>query len=454
MMLHRQSDCTAGYLSPTGSPDMRFSFSSIVATTALLTIGAASNAQKPPPVRFLDRPIATSKPEFKGLGGIRQLPNGTLLVSDALRRQLLLLDTAFNTPRVVADSTPGAENPYGPSQAGMLPYPGDSTLFVLPRVPSMYMIDPVGKIVRVMAVPRPQEAAAMGSNFNGVPGIDAKGRWVYRGQNPPAARTPVVPGGPPGTISSPDSAPIVRIDLTSHAFDTVSMFRVLKLKGKIYPRDGGRTLAMLESNPIPMVDDWAVLSDGSVAIVRGQDYHVDFINADGSTTHGPKMAFAWEPLSDDAKIALIDSVKKEDAESRKSSAQQSSASSGNAAGAARSGSGAGVSGGGGLAAVGGPPSDLPPAEFPSVGDLPDYRPPFTINSVKPDADGRLWIRTTHREASAGFVYDVVSREGRVIDRVQLQPGRAIVGFGRGGIVYVLARDDSGGWIETSRWHAP
>ena len=423
----------------------------LLATLAIGAARAASDAQKPPPVHFIDRPVATSKHEFRGLSGIRQLPNGTILVNDALRKQLLLLDTAFNTVRVVADSTPGSENAYGPSQGGILPYPGDSTLFVLPRVPSMYMIDPAGKIVRVMAVPRPAEAASMGSNFNGVPGIDAKGRWVYRGQTQPATRTPVVPGGPPGIMTSVDSGPIVRVDLTTHAFDTVAMFKLLPLKGKIYPRGEGRTLAMIESNPVPMVDDWAVLSDGSIAIVRGQDYHVDFVNKDGSMTHGPKMAYAWEPLGDDAKIALIDSMKKADADSRKESATQTTVSSGSGSSAASSGGGR--SGGGGLSASG-PPADLPPGEFPSAADLPDYRPPFTINSVKPDADGHLWIRTTHREPSAGTVYDVVSREGKVIDRVQLQPGRAIAGFGKGGIVYILARDDSGGWIEKAIWHAP
>jgi hypothetical protein len=365
-----------------------------------------------------------------------------------------LLDSAFNTLSVVADSTSGSTSSYGPAQAGLVPYPGDSTLFVLPRMPSMYMIDPTGKIVRVMAVPRPQEAASMGSTFNGVPGIDAKGRWVYRGQTPPLTRPTIVPGGPPGMMYGSDSAPIVRVGLATHAFDTVAMYKILKLKGKVYPRDNGGSWAMIESNPIPTVDDWAVLADGSVAVVRGQDYHIDFVNRDGSLTHGPKMAYAWEPLSDDAKIALIDSMKKDDADSRKQSAQQTPAPSGSSAGSGRGGSGAGVSAGGGLAGVGGPPADLPPAEFPSASDFPDYRPPFTINSAKPDADGHLWIRTTHHEASAGSVYDVVSREGKVIDRVQLQPGRAIAGFGKGGIVYILARDDSGGWIEKSIWHAP
>jgi hypothetical protein len=425
---------------------MRIARSLLTILGATPVIATTSSAQKPPPVHLIDRPIATSKHDFKGLSAIRQLPNGTVLLNDAARRQLLLLDSSLNVLSVVADSTPGSTNSYGPSQGGILTYPGDSTLFVLPRVPSMYMIDPSGKVVRVMAVPRPQEAASMSSSFNGVPGIDAKGRWVYRGQTPPLNRPTVVPGGPPEIMSGVDSAPIVRVDLATHTLDTVAMFKILKLKGKTYPRDGGRTLTMLESDPVPMVDDWAVLSDGSVAIVRGQDYHVDFINQNGSSTRGPKMAYAWEPLNDDAKLALIDSMKKVDAEHRNAAPPPTNVSS--------TGSGRAGGGNSGGVSAGPPPADLPPTEFPAAADLPDYRPPFTINSAKPDADGHLWIRTTHREASAGSVYDVVSREGKVIDRVQLQPGRSILGFGKGGIVYVSGRDDSGSWVEKSIWRAP
>jgi hypothetical protein len=416
----------------------------VLGTAGIIAVGAPSAAQKPPGVHFIDRPMAVSKHEFKNLNGVRHLPNGTVLVNDASRRQLLLLDSALMTLRVVADSTPGSANPYGPSSGGLIPYAGDSTLFVLPRVPSMYLLDPTGKIVRTMAVPRPQDAASMGATFNGVPGIDAKGRWVYRGQTPPATRPNVVPGGPPGLMLGPDSAPIVRVDLATHALDTVAMYRVFKLKAKVYPRDNGGTWSMIESNPIPMVDEWAVLADGSVAIVRAQDYHIDFVNADGSMTRGPKMAYAWEPLSDDAKIALVDSMKKLDEESRKEAAPPVTI----------SGGPPGATGGGGRAAVGGSPADRPPGEFPSPSELPDYRPPFEINAARPDADGNLWIKTTHREPSAGSVYDVVNRQGKVVDRVQLQPGRGIVGFGKGGIVYIAARDESGSWIEKTKWRMP
>jgi hypothetical protein len=104
----------------------------------------------------------------------------------------------------------------------------------------------------------------------------------------------------------------------------------------------------------------------------------------------------------------------------------------------------------------GPPSGARlPAEFPSVSDLPDYRGPFGQNALRPDADGNLWVRTTHHEASAGFVYDVVNRQGKVIDRVQLQPGRTIIGFGRGGIVYMVAgEDEATSSLEKAKWRAP
>jgi hypothetical protein len=52
-----------------------------------------------------------------------------------------------------------------------------------------------------------------------------------------------------------------------------------------------------------------------------------------------------------------------------------------------------------------------------------------------------------RAGAAGSIYDVVSRRGELIDRVQLPAGRQIVGFAKGGIVYMIARDPSGSWIE-------
>ena len=69
--------------------------------------------------------------------------------------------------------------------------------------------------------------------------------------------------------------------------------------------------------------------------------------------------------------------------------------------------------------------------------------------MKADLDGNLWIRTsaTRAGAIAGPIYDVVNRKGELVDRVQLPAGRTIVGFGKGGVVYMVARDEKGAWLE-------
>ena len=77
-------------------------------------------------------------------------------------------------------------------------------------------------------------------------------------------------------------------------------------------------------------------------------------------------------------------------------------------------------------------------------DLPDYRPPFTSGSVRADADGNLWIRTAPaKPVPGGPVYDVVSRSGELVDRLQLPPGYGLAGFGKGRVVYLSMRDQQG-----------
>ena len=65
------------------------------------------------------------------------------------------------------------------------------------------------------------------------------------------------------------------------------------------------------------------------------------------------------------------------------------------------------------------------------------------------ADGNLWVRTSAIRAGStgGPIYDVIGSHGELIDRVQIPSGRQIVGFGKGGVVYMVARDESGAWLE-------
>ena len=90
------------------------------------------------------------------------------------------------------------------------------------------------------------------------------------------------------------------------------------------------------------------------------------------------------------------------------------------------------------------PANFPAPPLPVAADLPDYMPPFMTSSARPDADAHVWVRTTTPGAAPGnIVYDVIDNKGQLTDRVDVPRGMAIVGFGKGGVVYLTARDPDG-----------
>ena len=84
---------------------------------------------------------------------------------------------------------------------------------------------------------------------------------------------------------------------------------------------------------------------------------------------------------------------------------------------------------------------MPSVPAPAIADMPDYMPPFTQTSARADADANLWIRTTTPGAQPGnVVYDVINSQGVVVDRVDVPKGMQIIGFAKGGIVYLSQRE--------------
>ena len=415
---------------------------------ASLLVSSALAAQQTPAVRLINAPDGSSKQVLGNVAAVRQLPDGKLLVNDVQNRQLLLLDHSLANVAVVADSTSGGANSYGIRPGGIIAYLGDSTLFIDPAGLSMFVIDPTGKIARVASVPRSQDAPTLGTNLQGLPSLDAKGRIVYRG-----GLGRILPqGGGRGPLALPDfpdSAALVRVDLATRKLDTAAFFKIPKIKMSITQTERGTSVTS-EINPLPLVDDWAVLADGSIAILRGQDYHVDFVNPDGSLTVSPKIPFDWQRLSDEDKAAIIDSARTRAEKAR------AAAISGGAPGA-DGGRGGGtivmnLSTGDGprTSSAGGGQVNLPPFAFVSINEMPDYRPAFSQGAARADIDGNLWVRTSAVRAGSvggGPIYDVINRKGEVVDRLQVPAGRQIVGFGKGGVVYMQARDDKAAWIE-------
>ena len=482
------------------------------------------NTQAGPSVRRISTASAVSTEQLGSISGVRELPDGRVLVNDGNRRRLLLMDTTLRTVKVVLDSLSEFSNTYGTRAGSMIAYRGDSTLFIDPTSLAMLVLDPVGEVVRVRSVPRVQDvyyfATGEGSRA-GMSSTDAKGRLVYMINAEPARPAKPPPRGVPYFPPQPDSAFVVAMNIESRAMDTLGAIRTPKwdMTVKLMPNGGFNFIEKI--NPLPSQDEFAVLSDGSVAFVRSIDYRIDYLNPDGSWTSSQKLPYDWQHLSDSTKRHIVDSVKTAQSRSAHTAyttalirwvnmygksypdgfaaperyvppagfakawkfpsgvtfpqnyiyacapgeepkmvgqlEQPTSAAGGAPSPMTREGPGVPMVGG---IPAGGRPSCIPAPiantnapQPPSLRDisvlhhseLPDYKPPLAQgNAVRADADGNVWIRPVQpRPVPGGAVYDVVNRRGELFDRIQLPPGYQLVGFGKGGVVYLTMRDATG-----------
>ncbi len=439
---------------------------------ALAIVASSASAQQVsvrPAVRPLGVATATSTETIGSLAAVRHLPDGSVLVNDQARRRVLLLDSTMQVVRVVADSSSATAN-YGARPGGLIPFRGDSTLFVDPASLSMLVIDARGNVARVMAAPSPNDVMFLTGGPAGSAGFDAAGRLVYRSNGAPTAVRRPEPGQPFTPPVLPDSAMIVRFDLASRKLDTAARYKVFRPSMSVTQSPEGGIRMTTKLNPLPQVDEWAVLSDGSIAVVRGQDYHVDIFDARGTRTVAPKIPYEWQRLTDSAKSAVIDSSRKAMELAR---ANAPAGGAGGAGGGAQMMFGSGGGGGGAqpqivtmsIVGSGGPGGAAPPLRpgaggaanvqvqpsFVDPAELPDYTPVFAPGAVRADASGRLWIRTIPtKPLTGGAIYDVVDNTGTLVDRVQVPAGTTIAGFGAGDVVYLGVRDAAGVHVVRAR----
>lgn len=439
---------------------------SIAATLGLvLALSSAAAAQERDVIRQLG-PVIARAAEPIAATGIRPLPSG-VLVNDAPNRRLVLFDDQLATFTVVADSTSATGNAYSGRLGGLLAFRGDSSLFTDPASLSMLVIDPAGKVARVMSMPGAQDAGLLAGAMGGA-AYDGKGALIYRGMfRPQFRRAPGATGGNFTPPEIPDSAPILRIDLATRRLDTLGFIRTPKVSMEVTRTDDGRINMRSRLNPLPVVDDWAAFPDGSIAFVRGRDYHVDWVAPDGSRTSSPKIPFDWQRLTDEDKVAFIDSLRA--ARERMGEGAPGVAAVGAALGVSEAAIGAagptiqimtgpGGPGGGArqdarqgvrqaAAAASGQRMNAN-VNFVDPGELPDYKPAFFTGTVRVDSRGHLWIRTIPTKTiPGGPVYDVINRQGAVVERVQIPEGRTIVGFGPGDVVYLSVREGRTSYLE-------
>jgi hypothetical protein len=379
--------------------------------------------------------LATSTENVGQAVTVRATSDGHVIVGAGARQRVYAFDSTLATPSIVVDSGTGT-GAIPIRTTGLIPYLGDSTLLPDFGASALLVLDAKGKQVRSMAPPRAQDLIYMGipAAF-GRPGFDPKGRIIYRTNIQPKLRPAPTPSGDQKvelTPINPDSEPIVRGDFDTRLVDTIAWLKTpsqgrIAMEIKENQAGGPPTITMhMQINPFVMADEWSLLSDGTVAIVRVHDYHIDWIEPDGAKRSSPKMPIDWRRYTDVEHQQRADSVKRIADEQLKTLASR----------------------------PGGPQMKMdltivPDSEFPS------FWPPIEPGSVLADLDAHLWILpTTSTNAANGFTYDVVDRNGVLVERVQLPKNQVLVGFGPHNVVYLTRAEGKSTYLERALLTGP
>jgi hypothetical protein len=413
-----------------------------------LFLASSLRAQRPPanvPIRPLGAVVQTSVLTFQQIQHLRALANGNVLVNDPGKRQVILLDSALANAKVIVDSAGGATM-YGPNPGALIPFAGDSTLFVDRNASAFLVIDPNGKVTRVMSMP-PGNAPTYLTNPTayGYPGYSPRLGIAYRLPMPrPTVQRPQY-GEPEISKKYDDSALVMTMNVKRRTVDTlvkIATGSIVTIKMSANNTNSNSTTPIF-----PIFDDWTVTNDGAVAVLRGREYRIDFFDSAGVKTPGPRLPYAWKQVDDEERARLVDSInaqRKKQFDDMIEDMRKQAMNPDQKIGP----------GGEKIIIVDGmpirtysgermPPPTPPPQVQPT--ELPDYLPAVerSTGGFRADADNRLWIRPkplAGTPKNGGAVYDITDRTGALIDRIQLPAGRTLVGFGPGGIVYVTTRD--------------
>jgi hypothetical protein len=351
-------------------------------------------------VTSLGEPSAAYAEPFSLIGGIRELADGRVLVSDALEEALYVLDPGLQSAEQISRKGQGPDEYRQPD--ALFAWPGDSALMVDLGNGRMTVIGSDYGFGRTIPVVQQE---AMGLQIVIPQGVDASGYLYYQ---------------PRGDGVIRDSADIVRWRPEAEG-EPEPVVRI-KLEDVTERTSGGANDMRQEVRPVPLSpeDGWAVGQDGAVAVVRVGDYHVDWVRPDGSVVSGSSVS--WKPVS----VKAAD--KEAWAEEMAASGMMMMVTNDNGQMNAR------------MRRGGGRTPDVDGFEWPEV------KPPFEPGSVRVDPLGYAWVER-HVPAGEKPVLDVFDAVGNRVASVTIPARCSLRAFGEG-TLYITRRDDLGfQWLE-------
>ena len=368
-------------------------FQSVVAVREL-SDGRVIIVQPGPPNRMARTMMAAMAARMGPEGRGSATLDSTLLLRPASRvARVVLLNASLTTVTPIGNTGSGPGEYAEPE--GLVAGPKDTTLLIDASRGDILVIDQAGRIVGSKTTPVAQVALIAPGGL----AIDHAGRLLYQ---PRVQESRNNPGGM--EIVTPDTAPITAYDFTTRGTIPVAQVHVEKASSTMESDSTkpGTMRMRLQTFPFPTIDDWVMMPDGTIAIIRGADFHVDWIAPNGKIRSTPPIQYAKVAVTDSDKVKFRarhhmfgDSLPMMP---RNVSMTQ-----------------------------------LEPDSFPK------FKPPFSARGAKAAPDGTIWIPARIISPAAKEGYDVIGPDGRVRERVHLAKGQVLVGFGKG-VVYVTVSD--------------
>jgi len=343
-----------------------------------------SLGQAPPDVR-LGAADAIAPEPFSLIKGLRELSDGRVLITDWIEQRLVVIDFARGSLEDVGRVGPGPREFRLPDR--LLALPGDTTLLVDVGNGRLAVIAPTLEIVRTISIYAHGESYAM--NPHG-----ADGRGVLYFQLSPFA---IGRGAPSDSVAIGRWGE--RADRVTFVGDRVLLKAYTSRPSGSRPRPGLPYVAFAKQ------DDWAVTSDGAVAVVRSSPYRVEWYGPGNRVLVGP--AVAYTPIAvtaDDRRREVRDFLRGSYV------------------------SGRGNDGGAGHVSAA-MQSDQEIDRIAREGDFAAEFPPFRGGAVWAAGD-HIWVQRAAGGAGPPSL-DVFDRSGRRIASVALPAGRTVIGFGSG-----------------------
>jgi hypothetical protein len=349
----------------------------ISAMAALAQTGAA-------PARTLGPKLAEGSETLSQIRGFRELSDGRVIVTDQIEKKIVLLDFAKNTATRLGKQGPGPGEYQ--SATDLFGMPGDTTLLVDGGrgLNAMTIIAPDGKLGGRAELP-----AGLTLSYGAV--APGSGHVYHTEMRVPPSAT------------GNDSTPVYRIDVRRRTMDTAFFLRIIPT-----PRGMPR-------NPYNPRHQFAVGSDGRVAVVDVEEYRVTWILPNGQRKTGTPIPYEKLPIT-----------QRDKDEFRKLAGRYQ---------------GIGVSG------IVGPNGELPEGSFPAV------KPPYFGNGailIAPNHE--VWARRTQRAGDLRPLHDILGADGQRVATISLPENSKLLALGKFGVY--LARYDEDDLIHVERYAYP